>query len=357
MDVKIFIRRAPPAKIIFVILEFHCHRYWKMSSEVISLVDSSDDEDGNGANTSSFAADRALALRLQREEETLAAQAANSYITASNDLSNRALAERLQREFAASTGLRPGVMGTLQNKRAYLHAEGNDYESSSKKHTGECIRVGNEIRDTHPRSWSSGGWVWVNDPKYNANSRARGDSDSDVRNLTREWERMVRENNVKLTHGLVLKLAKKHNVLHGKWLINIDRDYAESVWPKIRNAMVDSKLGSTAKISEEPDGKFHVVCIYCPNFLDKDELLRVRRAIINDVQISTKSILRFKLDAFTYLGIYAKNPWNMRTTTYDCGGAKDLDCTTLLSGWEKCTMIEGCPKCYPSCLKSAIPQE
>lgn len=40
----------------------------------------------------------------------------------------------------------------------------------------------------------------------------------------------------------------------------------------------------------------------------------------------------------------------MRTTTYDCGGSKDLDCTTLITAHEICTNSTGCPRCFPHCM-------
>ena len=64
---------------------------------------------------------------------------------------------------------------------------------------------------------------------------------------------------------------------------------------------MEGRLGPTAKISDASDnhGVF-VICIYCPNFDDKDEILRVRQAM-NEAQICTwsKRPLYFKLDAFT----------------------------------------------------------
>ena len=137
-------------------------------------------------------------------------------------------------------------------------------------------------------------------------------------------------------------------VLHGKWLVDISPHNVVTDWPLIRNAILQSKLASTAKISDTSDNNFHKVCIYCPNFDDKDEILRIRKAILIDVGISRDSTLRFKLDAFTYLGIYAGG--HIRTTTYDCGGLNDLQCTTLITAHEKCTNCDTCQRCYPSCL-------
>eukprot|EP00984_Skeletonema_dohrnii_P020347 scaffold9889_cov96-Skeletonema_dohrnii-CCMP3373.AAC.1 len=193
--------------------------------------------------------------------------------------------------------------------------------------------------DTHPQAWSSGGWVWVKNPQYANDSKARVDSKDDVARMSTEWN-SLKKSNIKITHRHLIDLATKHNVLHGKWLLNIKADCVKTDWPKVRNAIVDGKLGLVAKISDAPDKRGHVVCIYCPNFLDKDEVLRIRRAIRNDVGLERNSILRFKLDAVTDANIYAYNS-ALRTTSYDCGGKDDEECSTLISHWEQCTMSEG----------------
>jgi hypothetical protein len=123
-------------------------------------------------------------------------------------------------------------------------------------------------------------------------------------------------------------------------------------WPKIRNALLASKLGPRAKISLTPlNGQSHIICVYCPNFLDRDELLRVRRGILNDAKIQQKSILRFKADSYTYLDVYAHGKNKLKTSMYSCGGNGDLKCSTLLLEGAMCTRREGCPRCYPCCIE------
>jgi len=240
-------------------------------------------------------------------------------------------------------GLPEGISGTLRNKHAYLHS--NNRASYDPNIQGEVHKSGdNTIRDTHPAAYSSGGWIWVNDPTYEQNQNSRVDSAEGVQSLIADFSTLGSN----YTHGQVVDLARKCGVLHGKWLIDISPDNVVTDWPLIRNDILQSKLASTAKISDTPDNNFHKVCIYCPNFEDKAEILRVRKAILNDVGISRDSTLRFKLDAFTYLGIYAGG--HIRTTTYDCGGLNDLQCTTLITAHETCTNCATCQRCYPSCL-------
>jgi hypothetical protein len=288
-------------------------------------------------------------------------------VTSSLD-ADRALAERLQQEEAMSWGgaqlgsfagvdysnMRPGVLDTLRNKEAYLHADSETRLSKSENNSYATHISGGVFKDSHPQTKSEGGWVWVTNPDYKNNPKARNDSDDDVARMSTEWASLVKKNlknrKFKITHKHLIELAMKHNVLHGKWLLNIKPENIHKDWPRIRNALVEGKLGSTAKISDEPQNGTHVVCIYCPDFRDKDELLRVRKAISNDVGMYGNSVMRFKLDAVTYLDIYSGNQWKLKTTSYDCGGNNDPDCSTIISTWEKCTQSEDCKRCFPCCL-------
>ena len=241
----------------------------------------------------------------------------------------------------SSTSLPPGILGTLLNKRHHREVEAGE-------------------------EWDSGGWIWVNDPEYKNRypEKDRNDSDEDVQRFIAEYKKIEREGGMRedtkkqarRTHAAIIELAKRHNVLHGKWLLYVKAELFDVDWPNIRDAVLKGKLGPTAKISDSPENGMHVVCVYCPDFTDQAELLRVRRAIMNEVPLRslvTPHSMRqlwFKTDAFTYLGKYHDPKSKLRTTTFDCGGEIDLNCTTLQLGSADCTSCEDCPKCYPRCL-------
>jgi len=312
----------------------------KGNQEIIDLLGDSDDEDDKQFSNS-LESDRALAERLQREEEMSAHRAFAKNSIAQVDYSN----------------MRPGVFGTMRNKRAYLQ-DGDQIQPERGMLEQLLVAQGisglpfvqdgvTRFKDSHPQAWSSGGWVWVKNPQYAKDPKARVDTEDNVARMSTEWKSLV-ESNVKITHQHLIDLAEKHNVLHGKWLLYVKAEDIETDWPKIRNAIIEGKLGSTAKISDTPERGSHVVCIYCPNFLDKDELLRVRRSISNEVGMYKTSVLRFKMDAVTYLNLYAGNKWKVKTCSYECGGKKDEECSTLISHWEKCTCATSnkCKRCY-----------
>lgn len=96
--------------------------------------------------------------------------------------------------------------------------------------------------------------------------------------------------------------AVKKKALVGKWLIFKDRRHIDELWGKIANAVKQGKLGVTAKVSTlRQERKEHVICVYTYNFLDRDDVRRVRE-ILKELGIVQK--LYYKPDYYTITGIY-----------------------------------------------------
>lgn len=235
--------------------------------------------------------------------------------------------------------------------------EGNTISMKENESTHLCFMDRTTLVDTHPRISACGGWIWAHDPLYGHCHRDR--SVGDVESFEREWSLFAKQlsGQTPAKHEEVLSLAERHGVLSGKWLLRVSADFAPELWPKIRDGVLDGKLGPTAKISHnvEPLESMLIVCIYVPDFRDKAEVLRVRRAIHYDTKVFTKTCLYFKPDCFTYIDPYLLRWKRFRKSIYSCGGEskshKDLECSTLLVNGARCTGRKGCPRCYPSCLK------
>ena len=43
----------------------------------------------------------------------------------------------------------------------------------------------------------------------------------------------------KEAHDIVVQLAKKHDVLHGKWLVRVTPDCVIAEWTRIRNVVLE----------------------------------------------------------------------------------------------------------------------
>lgn len=231
-----------------------------------------------------------------------------------------------------------------------------DQQSLSNK---DIIGMKCKLIDTHPDSYESGGWIWVHSSNYHDNSfaDARPDNQHNIRAFRDEFKKHTSQND-QVTNEWIMKLAVKYGVKYGKWLCHVKPQFAGWKWWAIRNAVRDGRLGPTAKIStraSENYNNMHVICIYCPDFTDKKELLRIRQAL-HDLEI-TKDFesLSYKADAMTYLQIYSNNPFGLQTTWFSCGGKRngrhDPLCSTLLCNFIKCSGSQTCECCFPSCLK------
>ncbi len=108
---------------------------------------------------------------------------------------------------------------------------------------------------------------------------------------------------VPLTVEAIDKLAVRTGILGGKWLVYRVRDEIDSVWLTIARATFNRTLGTGAKVStsEEDKAKRHVICIYTRNYLELDDVKRVR-GLLKDMGFTES--LCYKPDIYTYLDIY-----------------------------------------------------
>ena len=187
------------------------------------------------------------------------------------------------------------------------------------------------LHDTHPQTIDNGhdGWIWAHCPSRNSASRTT----PDVEGMAQEFQRMVsRESNAtNITGRQVLDLAIKHNVKSGKWMI-FHKETPALLWQQIRDAVLNGDFGHSAKISTTPSPAVFIICIYTPDFTDKTEVHRIRRAM-HSIMDNGKYSLSFKPDCYTYLDINTGNRYKIPPTIYACGGKNDVECTTLRIKW------------------------
>jgi len=112
---------------------------------------------------------------------------------------------------------------------------------------------------------------------------------------------------LELSEKLIDEIAKKMGLLSGKWLIFIQREYVDELWDKIVKLANEGKIWS-AKISTlvhpwASRGN-HVCCVYTKNYLDREDVMRVRETL---KEIGVESRLSYKPDIYTLLGIYSDN--------------------------------------------------
>ena len=201
------------------------------------------------------------------------------------------------------------------------------------------------LEDTHPQTDDGDDyWIRAHNPRRTG-SYSKQQSDA----LEAEFERTKAKYTAdQITMKTCLDLAVRFGVLTGKWIIfwSSSAGNPAPTWQKIRSAVFDNQLGISAKIHKRAEGNgLFVICIYCRDFRDVQDVHRVRKAL--DEVIDYKKSLYFKPCALTHMGINANNPYGIRTTLYSCGG--EGDCSTLFVNAEKCNNQRDCPRCFPHC--------
>ncbi|MFX0210139.1 MAG: putative phosphothreonine lyase domain-containing protein [Candidatus Hodarchaeota archaeon] len=98
------------------------------------------------------------------------------------------------------------------------------------------------------------------------------------------------------------KLAVKSGIRVGKWLVYKERSDIDRFWEIIAKATINGILGNSAKVSTKQLGSDrHVICIYTDDYLDLDDVNRVRDELDT---LGFTERLCYKPDIYTYLGIY-----------------------------------------------------
>lgn len=97
------------------------------------------------------------------------------------------------------------------------------------------------------------------------------------------------------------------DLIGGKWLIYIPRTYIDDVWENLSSNIKSGKLPYIAKAStakdnpNSTDNNKHVICIYTPNYLFRDDV-RQCRVILKNLEFKVK--MYYKPNFFTGKGMY-----------------------------------------------------
>ena len=106
----------------------------------------------------------------------------------------------------------------------------------------------------------------------------------------------------------------------GKWLLyEPPGDELDKIWADIARATVQGNLGSAAKVSTRIDNERHVICVYNEDFTDRESVLNLEKGLR---RLGIGTMLSYKPDIYTDLGIYDKNKWGIKPTI--CSSKYDL---------------------------------
>ena len=109
------------------------------------------------------------------------------------------------------------------------------------------------------------------------------------------------------------QISKAHNVVTGKWMIFEESDKIDMLWGKLIYHLCVERQKGSAKVSTWKKGERHVICVYADDYTDLEEVNGLRKAL---KAIGVKRQIGFKPDAYTHLGIYKENAWNIRPSRY-----------------------------------------
>jgi hypothetical protein len=131
--------------------------------------------------------------------------------------------------------------------------------------------------------------------------------------LVELWKQVSHENRSQETLDA---LANATEVLGGKWLVYVNRDYVDIVWAEIARAVIAGHLGPVAKcLPFDPiNSKTHVICVFTNDYQVEADVMRVREVLRKECGIKRR--ISYKLDAYAYCDIYASNDWDISPTRY-----------------------------------------
>ena len=155
---------------------------------------------------------------------------------------------------------------------------------------------------------------------------AMGSEDTLLQNadLIRDWESLTSDPTSKIDYSSMKALARKHQVLGGKWLFMLDprHDDIDAVWMFICSSVASGESPMpcvAAKITPKDDTspgrkeRGHMVSVYTRDFTDEGNVFAVEAALRS---VPIKLNLSYKPDLYSVLGIYRNNKYGLRPTIY-----------------------------------------
>eukprot|EP00474_Spongospora_subterranea_P011371 CRZ11829.1 hypothetical protein [Spongospora subterranea] len=134
----------------------------------------------------------------------------------------------------------------------------------------------------------------------------------DVHGLMAEWNHL--DSIGACTQQMLNKLAEKYNVVSGKWMIYLKSFEVDEGWNRIARAVTSGDVGVAAKVEPySPTEINHCICVYASNIFDHKEVRDLRQHLR---QMGFDKVLEFKPDAYTHVGIYPGNKWNIPEGMY-----------------------------------------
>ena len=121
---------------------------------------------------------------------------------------------------------------------------------------------------------------------------------------------------------LINQLAEKYQVKGGKWMCHLPSSLVDDVWSRLAIALMFGSLGPNVymvKVSPVEDTDLdlsrgeHVICVYNTNSQNIKQVMMVENSLRS---AGVETVLNYKPDIFSTLGIYRNNKWGFRPIIY-----------------------------------------
>ncbi|KAJ3832206.1 translation initiation factor eIF 4e-like domain-containing protein [Lentinula raphanica] len=119
--------------------------------------------------------------------------------------------------------------------------------------------------------------------------------------------------NITLTVSALDQLACQFNVRSGKWMIFADLNTVDSLWANVVRMVCIHRQRGFAKVAADSQKSDRVICVYVDDFTDVKEVMGLRQDLR---RIGVEWKIKFKMDAYTYMGIYQSNSWGISPSRY-----------------------------------------
>ncbi|KAK3933760.1 hypothetical protein QBC46DRAFT_401340 [Diplogelasinospora grovesii] len=114
--------------------------------------------------------------------------------------------------------------------------------------------------------------------------------------------------------------AKRFNLRSGKWMLFPELHKVNSTWQTVCEAVVAGKLGTGAKVRARRStaDKERIIYVYTRDFADHADVRRVLLSLV-ELGLVTRGqerSIRYKIEAYTHLGIYADNRYCLQASLF-----------------------------------------
>lgn len=120
--------------------------------------------------------------------------------------------------------------------------------------------------------------------------------------------------------GTVRGIARKHGIVHGKWLLFVKMEHIDKVWREIAQAVYNKDLAGQAKVKMVSGGEQDklVIGIFTANAGDNSEVMQVLDRIgrLDIAKFCTTRKTYYKLEALSLLGIRSGNKYKLNTVLH-----------------------------------------